>query len=203
MHAAVQTRENVCSLCGLARCSAFISVFDSVESLSENFVCCLLPTVLNDIRLSSRSCFRSFERKILSLEENDFSCRWPLSRQVRTAVSTKRPDIDAWDCMHGLQPPAFCARWSSNLPHHSRFLPSSTFPFLSPPFSLALALQWSATNGTLRRPWLCAVSADLHQAPTWPSCRHHPCSSRDSRSSVGRLRIVLPKITSQKLASYF
>ena len=35
MHAAVQTRENVCSLCGLARCSAFISVFDSVESLSE------------------------------------------------------------------------------------------------------------------------------------------------------------------------
>ena len=37
MHTAVQTRENVCtcSLCGLARCSAFISVFDSVESLSE------------------------------------------------------------------------------------------------------------------------------------------------------------------------
>ena len=29
---------------------------------------CLLPTVLNDIRLSSRSCFRSFERKILRRE---------------------------------------------------------------------------------------------------------------------------------------
>ena len=29
---------------------------------------CLLPTVLNDIRLSSRSCFRSFERKILRSE---------------------------------------------------------------------------------------------------------------------------------------
>ena len=32
----------------------------------ENF--CLLPTVLNDIQFSSRSCFRSFERKILRRE---------------------------------------------------------------------------------------------------------------------------------------
>ena len=50
---------------------------------------CLIPTVLNDIRLSSRSCFRSFERKIL--EENDFSCSWPLSRQVRTTVQRNGP----------------------------------------------------------------------------------------------------------------
>ena len=103
----------------------------------ENFVSFLQCSMISDCPPGHASEV-SKERSVL--EENDFSCTssWPLSRQVRTKVSTKRPDIDAWDCMHGLQPPAFRARWSSNLPHHSRSLPSSTFPFFSPPFSLAL-----------------------------------------------------------------
>ena len=119
---------------------------------------CLLPTVLNDIRLSSRSCFRSFERKILR-RERLLLVLAAESTSSNNSVNETGPDIDAWDCTHGLQPPAFRARWSSNLPHHSKSLPSSTFPFFSPPFSLAL--RWSATNGTLRRlAWLRA--ADLH-----------------------------------------
>ena len=123
----------------------------------ENFVCFLQCSMISDCPPGHASEV-SKER---FLEENDFSCSWPLSQQVRPTVSTKRPDIDAWDCMHGLQPPAFRTRWSSNLPHHSRFLPSSAFPFFSPPFSLAV--RWSATNGSERSgqaPWLRA--ADLH-----------------------------------------
>ena len=164
----------------------------------ENFVCFLQCSMISDCPPGHASEV-SKER---FLEENDFSCSWPLSRQVRTTVSTKRPDIDAWDCMHGLQPPAFRARWSSNLPHHSRFLPSSssTFPFFSPPFSLAL--RWSATNRTFR-PGALAACCRSSLGAQLAQLQAHPCSSRDSRSSVGRLRIVLLKITSQKLASYF
>ena len=111
------------------------------------------------------------------LEENDLSCSWPLSRQVRTTVSVNGPiSMHETACM-SFSLPAFRARWSSNLPHHSRSLPSSTFPFFSPPFSLAL--RWSATNGTLRRLGHRLRAAELHyplgaqlQAP--PICMFIP-----------------------------
>ena len=141
----------------------------------ENFVCFLQCSMISDCPPGHASEV-SKER---FLEENDFSCSWPLSQQVRTTVSTKRPDIDAWDCMHGLQPLAFRTRWSSNLPHHSRFLPSSAFPVFSPPFSPAV--RWSATNGTLRPGALaaCCKSSLGAQLAQLRSCRHthvHPAT---------------------------
>ena len=54
---------------------------------------CLLPIVLNDIRCPQGHASEVSKERFL--EENDFSCSWPLSRQVLTTVSTKRPDIDA------------------------------------------------------------------------------------------------------------
>ena len=175
MHTAVQTRENLCSLCGLARCSVPVRFHIGVrlgrKPQWENFVCFRQCSMISDCAPGHASEV-SKER---FLEENDFSCSWPLSRQVRTTVSTKRPDIDAWDCMHGLQPPAFRARWSSNLPHHSRSLPSSTFPFFSPPFSLAL--RWSATNGTLTRLGCCRSSLGAQLAGPAAGTTHvHPAT---------------------------
>ena len=146
------------------------------------------------------------------LEENDFSCSWPLSRQVRTTVSTARYHETA--CMaFSLLPFALVGR---------RIFPTtvdlcrplSTFPSSL----LSSSARWSATNGMLTRSGALAAccryrssfGAQLAQLLAAGMAAHHPapgtrhpCSSRDSRSSVGRLRIVLPKITSQKLASYF
>ena len=143
MHAAVQTRENLCTpSCGLARCSAFISVFDSVESLSEKTLFASWYPIFLQVMLPKFRKKDSYHEKRTT---SFVACRWV----DKFEQQCQRPDIDAWDCMHDLQPPAFRVRWSSNLPHHSRSLPSSTFLFFSPPFSLAL--RWSATNGTLRR----------------------------------------------------
>ena len=172
-HCCTNPRKRVHVL-SLRTCSLFrfhIGVRLGRKPQWENFVCFLRCSMISDCPPGHASEV-SKER---FLEENDFSCSWPLSRQVRTTVSTKRPDIDAWDCMHGLQPPAFRARWSLNLPHHSRSLPSSTFPFFSPP--LSLALRWSATNGTLRRlARLRAADLGAQHGPAAGTTRAHPAT---------------------------
>ena len=56
------------------------------KPLWENFVCFLQCSMISDCPPGHASEV-SKER---FLEENDFSCSWPLSRQVRTTVSTAR-----------------------------------------------------------------------------------------------------------------
>ena len=132
-------------------------------------------------------------------EENDFSCSWPLSRRVEQQCQRNGPisrcmRLHAWP---SVLPFALVGRQIS---HHSRSLPSSTS------VSLLLSSLWLCggrprTEGSCRR--LGCVLQIFIRRPASAGTMHHPCSSRDSRCSVGRLRIVLPKITSQKLASYF
>ena len=54
---------------------------------------CLLPPVLNDIRFSCRSCFRSFERKILRRERlllsPELAAEWTSSNNGYTTVRRK------------------------------------------------------------------------------------------------------------------
>ena len=72
------------------------------------------------------------------LEGNDYSCRWPLSGQVRTTVSTAQ-----YRCMRlHARPSAYCLTRSLVI---ESSLPSSTFSVFSPSFSL----RWSDTNGAL------------------------------------------------------
>ena len=142
----------------------------------ENFVCFLQCCSMISDCPPGHASEVSKER---FLEENDFSCSWPLSRQVRTTVSTKRPHLDAWDCMHALQPPAFRARWSSNLPHHSRSLPSSTFPFFSPPFSLALrrgGRPRTERSSALAACCRSSLGAQLAQLQAPPGTHVHPAT---------------------------
>ena len=98
MHAAVQTRENLCSFCGLARSSTFISVFDSVESLSEKTLFASYSAqwypIFLQVMLPKFRKKDSQDKRTTSLVAG----RWV----DKFEQQCQRPDIDPWDCMRGL-----------------------------------------------------------------------------------------------------
>ena len=155
--------------------------------------------MLNDIRFSSRSCFRSFERKILRRERLLL-----LAAESTSSNNSVNGQISMHEtaCMaFSLLPFALVGR---------RIFPT-TVDLCRPLPLLSLLLSSILSSSAVRvghernaqAPRLRAFRASFGTQLLAAQLQAPPSSSRDSRSSVGRLRIVLPKITSQKLASYF
>ena len=148
---------------------------------SSAFVCFLQCSWL-----SSRSCFQSFERRFL--EGNDYSCSWPLSRQVRTTVSTARYRcirLHAWPSASFLLTRSLVVESSP-----IKYISAVVYPFLllSSVLSEVVGHEWS--------PHACCRSSLGAQLP---SCRHRPCSSSDSRSRVGQITYCFAKNNSPKI----